>query len=116
MEDREVLLGHANYSKAGYYAGADVGRLLQQANLVLNRRGTHTVKSLILAPRPGLEPGTFRFRDLRSASGMRRSTLLELSGMEPYKVAHVRRRFARELVEGARHAVVTSLPGQLGHG
>ena len=43
MEDREVLLGHANYSMAGYYAGADVGRLLQQSNLVLNRRGTHTV-------------------------------------------------------------------------
>jgi hypothetical protein len=33
MEDREVLLGHANYSMAGYYAGTDVGRLLQQANL-----------------------------------------------------------------------------------
>ena len=33
-EDREVLLGHANHSMAGHYASADVGRLLQQANLV----------------------------------------------------------------------------------
>ena len=28
MEDREVLLGHANHSMAGHYASADVGRLL----------------------------------------------------------------------------------------
>ena len=37
MEDREVLLGHANHSMAGHYASADVGRLLMQANLILNR-------------------------------------------------------------------------------
>jgi integrase len=43
MEDREVLLGHANHSMAGHYASADVGRLLKQANLVLNRQGTRTV-------------------------------------------------------------------------
>ena len=42
-EDREVLLGHANHSMAGHYASADVGRLLKQANLVLNRSGTQTV-------------------------------------------------------------------------
>src|SRR5262252_3118508 len=47
---------------------------------------------------------------------MSRSTLLELSGMELHEVAHVRRRFAGELVHGVRHAIVTSLPGQLGHG
>src|SRR5438067_9713964 len=29
MEDREVLLGHANHSMAGHYASADVGRLLK---------------------------------------------------------------------------------------
>lgn len=43
MEDREVLLGHATHSMAGYYASADVGRLLKQANLVLNRDETRTV-------------------------------------------------------------------------
>src|SRR5215472_3909704 len=48
--------------------------------------------------------------------GTRRSKLLELSGMELHEVAHVRRRFADELVHGVRHAVVTPLPGQLGHG
>src|SRR6516165_3680403 len=48
--------------------------------------------------------------------GMSRSTLLELSGMELHEVAHVRRRFAGELAHGVRHAIVTALPGQLGHG
>jgi integrase len=43
IEDREVLLGHANHSMAGHYASADVGRLLRQANLVLNREETRTV-------------------------------------------------------------------------
>ena len=42
-EDREALLGHANHSMAGHYASADVGHLLKQANLVLNRSGTQTV-------------------------------------------------------------------------
>jgi len=42
-EDREALLGHANHSMAGHYASADVGRLLKQANLLLDRRGTRTV-------------------------------------------------------------------------
>jgi len=43
MEDREVLLGHANHSMAGHYASADIGRLLKQANLILNREETRTV-------------------------------------------------------------------------
>jgi hypothetical protein len=43
MEDREVLLGHANHSMAGHYASADVGRLLKQVNLILNREETRTV-------------------------------------------------------------------------
>src|SRR6201989_3138347 len=47
---------------------------------------------------------------------MGRSTLLELGGMELHEVAHVRRCFAGELAHGVRHAVVTPLPGQLGHG
>lgn len=38
-----MLLGHANHSMAGHYASADVGRLLKQANLVLNREETRTV-------------------------------------------------------------------------
>src|ERR1700680_2370199 len=55
-------------------------------------------------------------RDVLSASGMSRSTLLELSGMELHEVAHVRRCFAGELAHRVRQAVVTPLPGQLGHG
>ena len=47
---------------------------------------------------------------------MRRSTLFELSGMELYEVAHVHRCFAGELAHGVRHAVVTPMLGQLGHG
>jgi len=43
MEDREVLLGHANHSIAGHYASADVGRLLEKANLILKRQETRTV-------------------------------------------------------------------------
>jgi hypothetical protein len=48
--------------------------------------------------------------------GMRRFTLLELSSMELHEVAHIRRCFAGELAHGGRHAVVTPLLGQLGHG
>jgi hypothetical protein len=43
MEDREVLLGRANHSMAGHYASADIGRLLKQVNLNLNREETRTV-------------------------------------------------------------------------
>jgi integrase len=53
-EDREVLLGHANHSMAGHYASADVGRLLGQANLVLNRQETRTVLRVANGPPPGL--------------------------------------------------------------
>ena len=42
-EDREALLGHANHSMAGHYASADVGRLLAQANLIVDRSGTRTL-------------------------------------------------------------------------
>ena len=52
----------------------------------------------------------------RGASGMRRSTRLELSGMEMHEVAHVHRYFAGELAQGVRHSVVTSLLSQVGHG
>ena len=43
MEDREVVFGHATHSMAGHYASADIGRLLKQANLILNREETRTV-------------------------------------------------------------------------
>jgi len=43
VEDRAALLGHATHSMAGHYASADVGRLIEQANLALNRQETCTV-------------------------------------------------------------------------
>jgi len=42
-EDRCALLGHAVHSMSGHYASADVGRLVQLANLILNRQETRTV-------------------------------------------------------------------------
>jgi integrase len=42
-EDHAALLGHVDHSMAGHYASADVGRLVKQANLVLNRQETRTV-------------------------------------------------------------------------
>ena len=42
-EDRAALLGHAEHSMSGHYASADVGRLIELANLVLNRQETRTV-------------------------------------------------------------------------
>src|SRR5260370_31174927 len=49
-------------------------------------------------------------------SGLRRPTRLELSGVALHEVTHLRRCFAGEFAQGVRHAVVTPLPGQLGHG
>jgi integrase len=43
QEDRCALLGHAEHSMSGHYASADVGRLVELANLVLNRYETRTV-------------------------------------------------------------------------
>src|SRR5205814_692417 len=39
MEDREVLLGHANHSMAGHYASADVGWFAQAGELDLEPAG-----------------------------------------------------------------------------
>src|SRR5215470_9524036 len=47
---------------------------------------------------------------------MRRWTLLELSSMELHEIAHVHRYFVGKLAHSIRHAVVTPLPSQLGHG
>ena len=59
-EDREALLGRANHSMAGHCASADAGRLMEQANLIVERRGTQTVlriagasASTVLAPDDG---------------------------------------------------------------
>jgi hypothetical protein len=43
QEDRCALLGHGEHSMSGHYASADVGRLIELANLVLNRDETRTV-------------------------------------------------------------------------
>ena len=50
-------------------------------------------------------------RDVLSASGMRRFTLLELSGMELHEVAHVRRCLAGELAHGRRPKGVYIIAG-----
>ncbi|MHB8623618.1 MAG: tyrosine-type recombinase/integrase [Sulfuricaulis sp.] len=42
-EDRQTLLGHANSSMAGHYASADIGHLIIQANLKLERTGTLSI-------------------------------------------------------------------------
>ena len=42
MEDRQTLLGHVNSNMAAHYASPDVGRLIEQANLVLVRTVTCT--------------------------------------------------------------------------
>jgi hypothetical protein len=79
----------------------------------------HDVRRLLDGAAQTVFPGLPR--DVLSAVGMRRfgscrSTLFEISGMEFHEVAHVHRCFARELAHGIGHAVITPLPGQLGHG
>ena len=63
----------------------------------------------------GRHPKTFTEANIEGLR-MRRSTLLELSSMELHEIAHVHRYFVGKLAHGIRHAVVTPLPGQLGHG
>src|SRR6516164_8394317 len=71
-------------------------------------------------PAMDVEPhlGALVSRAQRCASrqSMRRSTLLELSSMELHEIAHVHRYFVGKLAHSIRHAVITPLPGQLGHG
>jgi integrase len=54
-ENREALLGHANHSMAGHYASADVGRLLAQANLLVERCGTRAVLRIANSERGPVE-------------------------------------------------------------
>lgn len=46
-EDRSALLGHAPHNMSGHYASADVGRLLDLANRVLDRTETRTVLRVV---------------------------------------------------------------------
>jgi integrase len=46
-EDRCTLLGHATHSMSGHYASGDLGRLMREANLVLNRQETRTVLRVV---------------------------------------------------------------------
>jgi integrase len=46
-EDRCALLGHATHSMSGHYASGDLGRLMRQANLVLDRQETRTVLRVV---------------------------------------------------------------------
>lgn len=46
-EDRCTLLGHAAHTMSGHYASGDLGRLLKEANLVLNRAETRTVLRVV---------------------------------------------------------------------
>lgn len=46
-EDRNALLGHASSAMSGYYASADIGYLLKQANRILDRIATRTVLRVV---------------------------------------------------------------------
>ena len=59
-EDREALLGHANHSMAGHYASPDVGRLLAQANLIVDRSGTRTLLRIAEGQRECADKNSYR--------------------------------------------------------
>ena len=46
-EDRCALLGHATRTRSGHYASGDLGRLMREANLVLDRQETRTVLRIV---------------------------------------------------------------------
>ena len=46
-EDRCALLGHATHTMSGHYESGDLGRLMREANLVLNRQETRTVLRIV---------------------------------------------------------------------
>ena len=68
-EDREVLLGHANHSMAGHYASADVGHLLKQANLLLDRSGTRTVLRVADDPREQMDTRSHTSHSMEGGPG-----------------------------------------------
>jgi hypothetical protein len=75
-EDREALLGHANHSMAGHYASADVGHLLAQANLIVERRDTRTVLRIADSRRgPVREKGSTLSHSEKGGPGFSRQAL-----------------------------------------
>ena len=46
-EDRCALLGHASHTMSGQYASGDLGRLMSEANPVLNRQETRPVLRIV---------------------------------------------------------------------
>jgi integrase len=63
-EDRCALLGHATHTMSGHYASGDLGRLMREANLVLNRQETRTVLRVVAG----------RFMSPSTVTGMQRAT------------------------------------------
>jgi integrase len=63
-EDRCALLGHATHTMSGHYASGDLGRLMREANLVLNRQETRTVLRVVAG----------RFMSPSTITGMHRAT------------------------------------------
>lgn len=47
QEDRNALMGHGAVSMPEHYAGADIRRLIELANLVLDRKGTRTLLRVV---------------------------------------------------------------------
>ncbi|MDD5175787.1 MAG: tyrosine-type recombinase/integrase [Sterolibacterium sp.] len=47
QEDRNALMGHKARSMPEHYAGADIGRLIEIANRVLDRQGTRTLLRVV---------------------------------------------------------------------
>jgi integrase len=47
FEDRAALLGHACSSMPIHYASADIGRLVELANRILDRTGTRTILRVV---------------------------------------------------------------------
>ena len=74
-EDREALLGHANHSMAGHYASADVGRLLAQANLIVDRRGTQTLLRVAREQRSRMDNSSTRFHSEARSTWFSRPSL-----------------------------------------
>jgi hypothetical protein len=91
------------------------GQRPKLGHLSLGRSMRGLLSSIMHLRGASQRPAVRNFERL-TASGMRRPTLLELRGVELHEVPHVHRCFAGELLHGIRHAIVTPLPSQFGHG
>jgi hypothetical protein len=47
QEDRNALMGHKSASIPEHYASADIGRLIELSNKVLDRQGTRTLLRVV---------------------------------------------------------------------